>query len=424
MRSTSSIIIDLAALDRNLQAIRAVISPQCDLCAVVKADAYGLGAPRIAKQLAASGASMLAVYSLPQAEAISAAGVTIPQLVLMPVREIEVTGECHRLLLAARLHLVVHGASHARELAAISDQLGGGPIPVHLEVDTGMSRGGATVSEAGRVLALIADERRLRLAGIFTHFSDSRGDGGRTHSQMDEFERLLIDHAHHIPDEASVHVANSHAALRHPRFHRSMIRTGLAWTGLAQDPACDVDRVAGEESCELEFALPSLESIVRWESTIVHTKTIESSVAVGYGSRWKSTRPTRLGVIPVGYFDGYPVASGVSEDRWIRIDTGSRSYEVPVVGAINMDQCVVDITDVPPSIAYGDGFVGMTAEIYGADARARNYLPRVAKAVGAHAYELLCRMTPRIGRKYIEDANATAQIDHRRVLPSSSAMTA
>jgi alanine racemase len=102
----------------------------------------------------------------------------------MPVREIELGGEIHRLSLAGRLHLVVHGESHAREIAAISVQLGGGPIPVHLEIDTGMSRGGVIANEAGRTLALIADERRLRLVEIFTHFSDSRVDDVQTHTQM------------------------------------------------------------------------------------------------------------------------------------------------------------------------------------------------------------------------------------------------
>ncbi len=420
MRTTSRLIIDLATLDRNVGVIRELVAPHCDLCAVVKADAYGMGAPRIARQLAESGVSMLAVYNLAQAEAISLAGVTTPQLVLMPVREIELGGEIHRLLLAGRLHLVVHGESHAQELAAIADQLGGGPIPVHIEIDTGMSRGGVLASEAGRTLAVIADERRLRLVGIFTHFSDSRADDARTHAQMDVFEKLLADHAAQIPQDAVVHVANSHAILRDSRFHRRMVRTGLAWTGLV-------------ESQSIDGWKPPLESIVRWESTIVHTKSLPCDVAVGYGSQWITRRPTRLGIIPVGYFDGYPMGSAQSDRRWIRViaesptstANGLRSWDVPLVGAVNMDQIVVDLTDVPPSIAYGDGHIGMTAELYGSQPSARNFLPRVAEAVGAHAYELLCRLSPRIPRQYVGESTGTITTDVMRIdRQSTGAMTA
>jgi len=419
MRTTSCLNINLAALDRNVGVIRELIAPHCDLCAVVKADAYGMGAARIARQLAESGVSMLAVYNLAQAEAISLAGVTTPQLVLMPVREIELGGEIHRLLLAGRLHLVVHGESHARELAAISEQLGGGPIPVHLEIDTGMSRGGVIANEAGRTLALIADERRLRLVGIFTHFSDSRVDDVRTHTQMDAFEKLLADHAAHIPSDALIHVANSHAILRDSRFHRKMVRTGLAWTGLVESHSDD------------GWRLP-LESIIQWESQIVHTKLLPCDVAVGYGSLWTTRRPTRLGIIPVGYFDGYPAGSAESDRRWIRViadsptsaSSASRSWDVPVVGAVNMDQIMVDLTDVPPSIAYGDGHIGMTAELYGAQPSARNFLPRVAEAVGAHAYELLCRINPRIPRQYVGESTGTITADLMRIdRQSPGAMT-
>ncbi len=420
MRITSSINIDLSALHRNVQCIRSMLGPSCGICAVVKADAYGLGAPRIARQLAESGVSMLAVYSQAQAEIISAAGVTTPQLILMPVREIEVGGELHRLLLAGRLQLVVHGVAHAQELAAMADQLGGGAIPVHLEVDTGMSRGGVTASDAARALAWIADDRRLRLAGVFTHFSDSRADDARTREQVAEFDRILEANAAQIPTEAIIHVANSHAMLRGGHFQRMMVRTGLAWTGLVESSAADA---AGGK----------LGSIVRWESSIVHTKSIDQGASVGYGSTWQAKRQTRLGIIPVGYFDGYPMARSSDEQRWIRVmrDPVSHTqrapvaWEVPVVGAVNMDQIVVDLSDVPASIAYGDGYVGMTAEIYGSEPTARNFLPRIAEAVGTHSYELLCRMNAKIPRRYIGEGTGSLTGESMRIeRHSSSAMTA
>lgn len=398
MRSTSVLNIDLSALDRNVSAIRHLISPQCELCAVVKADAYGLGAPRIARQLAESGVGMLAVYNLAQAEAISAAGVTTPQLVLMPVREIESGGAIHRLLLAGRLHLVVHSLSHAIDVALMAEQLGGGSIPVHVEIDTGMSRGGSSVGEAGRILAHIADDRRLRLAGVFTHFSASRECDATTHAQMDAFERVLESEAASISSDVLIHAANSHALVRHRRFHAKMVRAGLAWTGLAEMP-----QVADEDHAQLE-------SIVSWESSIVHVKDVPCGASVGYGSLFRTRRSSRLGIVPVGYFDGYPATSqGV--ERWIRVlaqtPNGLKAFDAAVVGAVNMDQIIVDLTDVPASIAYGDGFIGMAAELYGRDSTARNYLPQISRGCTTHPYELLCRLSPRIPRNYVGETAST-----------------
>ncbi len=415
MRSTSVVNIDLCALDRNVRAIRELISPECEICGVVKADAYGLGAPRIARQLAESGVGMLAVYNLAQAEAIAAAGVTTAQLVLMPVREVELGGAIHRLLLAGRLHLVVHGLSHAVDVGQIAEQLGGGAIPVHVEVDTGMSRGGSVTGEAARTLAHIADDRRLRLAGVFTHFSASGACNATTHAQMDAFESILDAQAANISSDVLIHAANSHALLRHPRFHRQMVRAGIAWTGLAELP--DLEQEAQGQ----------LESIVSWESSVVHVKHVERETPVGYGSLFKTTRASRLGIVPVGYFDGYPLTSERTE-RWIRLiaetKDGTHSFEAPVVGAVNMDQIVVDLSDVPASLAYGDGYIGMVAEVYGRDRAARNYLPRIAQACATHPYELLCRLNPRIARNYLGEAILPKSVSAFRLdLQTPGAMT-
>lgn len=191
---------------------------------------------------------------------------------------------------------------------------------------------------------------------------------------------------------------------------------GLAWTGLVESQTNDGGR-------------SSFESIVRWESTIVHTKSVACDVAVGYRSLWTAQRATRLGVIPVGYFDGYPMGSDQSDRRWIRViadsPSGTRSWEAPIVGAVNMDQIVVDLTDVPPSLAYGDGYIGMTAELYGSQPSARNFLPCIANAVGARPYELLCRLSPRIPRRYLGESIGVGAGESMRIdRQSPGAMTA
>lgn len=402
MQSTSSITLNLASVSRNIAALREHLAPECGLCVVVKADAYGIGAGAIVQQLARGGVSMLAVYSAAQAEAIAAVDDSLPLLVLMPVREIEAGGVLHRLLLKGRLHLAVHGVSHAHDLAKLAETLGGAALPVHVEVDTGMSRGGSLSEEAARTIAMIADDRKLRIAGVFTHFSDSALDVVQTHAQMDAFEALLAGCAGSIPADALIHAANSHALPRGARFHKAMVRVGLAWTGLAD--------LAGDSEPG-----PQLESVVTWESTIVHTKEIPAGSGVGYGSRWRASRPTRVGIVPVGYFDGYPMGCVESGGRFVRIivdaPMGERSFDAPVLGAVNMDQIIVDLTDCSGSLAYTDGFIGMRVEVYGADRRRPNYLPTLARAAGTHPYELLCRLHPMIPRIVVtESATATTSM--------------
>jgi len=391
MRANSSLFIDLAALDRNTTAIRRAIGPGCRMCAVVKADAYGLGATRIARQLEESGADMLAVYSIAQAEAIAQVGVTLPQLVLMPERDMEVGSNAHRMLLAGRLALTIHGSSHAREVADLAERLGGVTIPVHLEIDTGMSRGGAAAEDAARALACISDARYLRLAGVFTHFTDSAGESGLSLRQDAQLEQFLRDHAAELRADTVVHASNSHAALADARLHHGMVRVGLAWTGLAQSRASD--------GCPIP-----LEPIVRWESQVVLTKEIEAGASVGYGSRWTAPRRTRLGLVPVGYFDGYPMSPD-GRTRSVRVlaetPAGPTAHSVAVVGAVNMDQIVIDLTEVPAVLAYASGFVGMRVEVYGSDPAAANFLPTVAEASGTHSYDLLCRISPRIPRVHV-----------------------
>jgi len=334
---------------------------------------------------------MLAVYSIAQAEAIAQVGVTLPQLVLMPERDMEVGSNAHRMLLAGRLALTIHGSSHAREVADLAERLGGVTIPVHLEIDTGMSRGGAAGEDAARALACISDARYLRLAGVFTHFTDSAGESGLSLRQDAQLEQFLRDHAAELRADTVVHASNSHAALADARLHHGMVRVGLAWTGLAQSRASD--------GCPIP-----LEPIVRWESQVVLTKEIEAGASVGYGSRWTAPRRTRLGLVPVGYFDGYPMSPD-GRTRSVRVlaetPAGPTAHSVAVVGAVNMDQIVIDLTEVPAVLAYASGFVGMRVEVYGSDPAAANFLPTVAEASGTHSYDLLCRISPRIPRVHV-----------------------
>jgi alanine racemase len=386
MRDHSTLYVDLDAIGRNLRRIRSLAGDGCRVCAVVKADAYGLGARPIAKALADAGADMLAVYSAGQAEELVDAGIRTPMLILMPVRGIEPGGAVHRLALAGRAHFVAHGPSHARDLAAVSDWIGC-PLQVQVEIDTGMGRGGSLPEEAALALSFIAADPRLRLTGLFTHFSDSARDPHRTRTQMDTFDAFCRDHAPLIPDDALVHAANSHAAMRERHYRRTMVRPGLAWTGFI-DGAADGER---------------LEGVARWMSEIVHVKRVPAGFPVGYGSRWIAERATRLGIVPVGYADGYPLSVSDASRRCVQVLArgSSESWDAPVVGTVSMDQIVIDITGIPSQHAHGDSAVGLDVEVYGSDPAAANWMPRIADSVGLHAYELLCRIGRSVQRVHV-----------------------
>ncbi len=397
MPESSIIEINLSAVSHNLAVMRDMVGEGCMLCPVVKADAYGLGAVRIAKRMASSGAEMLAVFSPEQAAALAVAAIDVPVLVLMPVRDFSRGDDLYRMLVSGLLHLTVHDLRHLEELRRLAEKFAA-VVPVHLEVDTGMSRGGCLPEEAGEVLRRVATCRSLRLAGVFTHFSNPRTDVLRTRRQMETFDGLLERHAALVPADCIVHVASSYAALRHRRFHRSMVRFGLAWTGYALD---------GIESGEVLWESEQLRPILTWRSQISQVKEVPAGSGVGYGSLWCAERDTRLGVVPVGYADGYPVARPGSPDRFMRVVSRSLGPPVdgwaPVVGALNMDQVVLDLTDLQGLAEVPGGGVGASVEVVGTDRDAPNHLPRVAAAAGIIPYEFLCRINPRLRRVHLAD---------------------
>jgi alanine racemase len=400
MRDTSVVEIDLAAIGHNMAVLRRIVGPDCLICPVVKADAYGLGAVRVARMLLHAGASMLAVYTRDEVAEIFGAALGGPVLVLMPVRSIDRADEVYRGLVCGRLHLSVHDLEHLEDLVRMAERFAVS-IPLHLEIDTGLSRGGCPLDDVPRVLERIAAHPRLVLAGIYTHFAAADTDPDLTDVQDERFETLLREHAALIPSDCLVHVANTGAALGRHAYHKSMIRVGQAWAGYGPETIRH-DRVL-EEAWELRPA-------VSWSSEIIQLKRIERRAKVGYGAAWTARRPSLLGLVPVGYADGYPSALGRPDrDRRppvnvsVVFDTadGPQRVDAPVVGRVSMDQITIDLTDVETSAPGRDGLrVGVPVELITPHRDATNHLVRLAEAAGEPPYEMLCRLNPRIRRVY------------------------
>ncbi len=404
MPPTSRIEVDLNAIGANVRALRAVLTraarggtispggknpPTPGICAVLKADAYALGAPRVAKRLGISGVDMIAVYTPEQARALVEAAVMTPILLLMPVHDLDRSDALYRAAVRGTLHFAVHDEQTLAALATITDRLGL-VLPVHLELDTGMSRGGAHPEEAMRLLARIRALPRMKLSGVFNHLASADADEEFTRAQSEAFSRWLEQARPMLPPEAVIHEANTFATFRATSCHRSMVRVGLALLGFAGEEFADAAHF--EWAAEASTLTPA----VRWVSQIVHSKWIEPGTPVGYGATWRAPRRSRIGLIPVGYADGYPLALSNRAHVGIDMPGGPKTY-APVVGRVSMDQITVDLTELPEARAG----IGAVAEVYGNDRTAPNHVPVLAKQAGTITHELLCRMSPRLPRQYL-----------------------
>lgn len=435
---TSRLVIDLSAVEHNLALLRTVISGgaaapasagagvaaatgKVQLCAVIKQNAYGMGAGRIARKLAQCGADLLAVYSLDEARELVDLPIKAPILVLMPVSGIDRSDPLFRLTIAGRLHLVLHSVQHATELAAFCSRLGL-QLPVHVQVDTGMSRGGCLPEEAVELVKLVASTPRFRLAGLMTHFSSPGHDEGFTREQAKLFRSLidavkptLVELAKKGVPPVVVHAANTAATLRSGSLHATMVRVGQGLYGFGAGD------LGGTTPADFASAASGLHHAVRWVAPLVHSEVIPAGWPVGYNRTFTSRRPARIGIVPVGYANGYPI--GLGNRALVRL-TG-RAYPkvgdtseggklpgggaginspgqapgvwAPVVGRVSMDQITIDLTDVPDAMCA----IGMEVELIGSEPGSPNSVPRLAGEAGTIPHQLICGITASVERTYV-----------------------
>lgn len=404
--------IDLRKIDQNLSAIKKAVDhasatdehgrplPPSEqartmLCAVVKKDAYGLGSVQIAHRLVKQGVDMLAVYSPDEAEHLISNAVTAPVLVLMPMRQLNRTDGLYRHAVAEKLHLSIHDTRQLAELNTIGQQLGI-KLPCHLYIDTGMSRSGLSPEQALEVLRATDSHKYVRIAGVFTHFAASEESPEFTFQQLDAFNDTLKEAGPALPPDAIRHAANTKSLLRSGATHLDMVRFGVGlygYGGVPDEPG------PGPWLSQL----PELQPVVRWCSRVIHIQHHKKRTPVSYGCTHKLKRDSLLGVVPVGHGDGYPVA--LANKAEIRVHPKDRSKPVTnckVLGSVSMDQIVVDLTDLSDDVAGDNSFLlDAWAEIISPDAAAPNSLPNLAAIAKTNAYELLCRLSPGIPRRYI-----------------------
>lgn len=378
MPAQSTIRIDLDALEGNLRAIGAHSGGGPErICAVVKADAYGLGAGRIAGVMGQIGIESFATYGPEEAVEVADATAKGWALVLMPIRELARDTRTLSLLGQGRLHVAGHDLAQVRDLEAEAARLGV-VLPIHLELETGMGRGGCDPSEAGQVLRLVAASHRLRLAGVFTHLPDAVDDPVSAINRGRVFDGFVTEMADLIPPDAVRHVAAT-ASLESRSLLFDQVRVGLGWLG------------HGIRSLSGRPDPVDLVPIVSWWSKVVRVRRLPAGSSVGYGCTIRTDRETLAGIVPVGYADGLPSVQG-EEGHRVVVHGHRGAVAVPVLGRMNMDQFVVDLTDVGPCDRE------IPVEIISADPQSPAALDRVAHRSGVSPYQLLCGLGSQVPR--------------------------
>jgi len=362
--------IDLAALRHNLRALRQRVGPHVKVMGVVKADAYGHGAGPVARTLADAGIDMLGVATVEEGVELREAGVGTPVLVMGLAPEADLADA-----LAHDLTLTVDGSATAGPIERAAAERGA-PAPVHLKIDTGMNRLGVRAEAAARAAAEVAARPHLRLEGAYTHLACAdEPDDAVTPGQLSAFAEALeaVRAAGLAP--SLVHAANSAALLTRPEAHFDMVRSGLALYGVLPSEA-------GRQ-------VP-LRPILALKSRLMAVKRVRAGEGVSYGHRWRAGRESLLGVLPVGYADGYPRA------LTNRAQVRAAGRLVPVVGAVCMDMVMVDLTDVPEATP------GLEVALLEAEGASPLSASALAEAAGTIPYEILTGIGRRVPRVYRE----------------------
>ena len=365
--------IDLDALEHNYNVARQKIGPGVKYLGVVKADAYGHGSVQVSRVLEELGADYLAVSSLDEAMELRAGGITMPILILGHTPREQVKN-------LIDLHITQAVSCQAKALEYSEEAVRcGGELTVHIKVDTGMSRLGYLVSgrhfDPGTAdICAACALPGLRAEGIFTHFAVSDMDGADyeayTREQFGVFTHVLDALAAKGRTFRIRHCANSGALARYPEMYLDMVRPGIALYGVGDD----AERLG-------------LRPVMRLKSCVSTIKVLDPDTTVSYGRTFRTEGKTRMGVLPIGYADGF--FRGLSNRMAVQTAYGP----APQRGRICMDMCMVDLTDLP------EVKVGDTVEIFGQT----QSVDSLAAILNTIPYELTCAVSKRVPRLYMEN---------------------
>lgn len=360
-------VVRLDALRHNIRNIQARLDKGCRMMAVLKGDGYGHGLQQIFPTLKAAGIADFAVAIWEEGVALRQAGCTDPILILG-----DTCDDCLEQLVLHNLTPTIFSLETAQTLNDLA-AAHGCVQPVHIKIDTGMSRIGFPAEEAS-VEPIVAIDRmeNLQITGAFTHFARADEPDGQAADRQFRAYRLLLDRL----EAAGVsipfcHVSNSPAILLHPQFRLDGVRAGDILYGL--NPVED-------EIWEKE----DFRQVMHWYTQVAMVKTVPAGTQVGYGGTYTTQRPTAIATIPIGFADGYN--RRLSNRGKVRI----HGQDAPIIGRVCMDQFMVDVTDIP-NVQRGDTVSLLDDEVS---------ILWMANLLDVNVDEIVCNISKRVPRVY------------------------
>lgn len=367
--------IDLSAIRNNIYQLKKIVDKQCEIMSVVKANAYGHGAVRVAQTALDAGTKRLAVAALCEAVELRNAGIDAPILVLGYTPP----WQFHQAI-ADNVMLTMYDLQSVAELdyaAARTNRF----ATVHVKVNTGMNRLGIERHAAISFMTELRSYSHIRVEGIYTHFATADEiDKGFANIQFQQFTKVLAELRAAALCPPVAHAANSAATLTMPQTHLHMVRPGIATYGLHPDTT--------------KTRLPTtFRPALSWKALVVQTRELQSGESISYGREFITDRPMRVAVIPVGYADGFPRAP----HHWGSVLINGQA--APILGRVCMDQTIVDVTAiVTPN---GEVRQGDEVVLIGRQGAAELSADTIGQRLGTINYDVVSRILARVPRIYV-----------------------
>lgn len=359
--------VNLSAVKHNLEVYKTRLSNSVKLLSMVKADAYGTGAVKVAQFLERNGVDYLGVAFADEGVTLRKNGVQLPIVVMNP--DTDNIEQYVKYELEPALYSFEQLDQFVSGLILLEVE----HFPVHIKFDTGMHRLGFQPSDMGKVLSIVKAQPELRVKGIYSHLADADNPDNSdfTKSQLDQFDEVVSFFRKNLVDPFIAHVLNSEGALRYPAKASDMVRIGISMYGYTENT--DLRRKL----------LPA----VQWYSKVSQVKTIPAGDTIGYGRSFKARNEIRIAIIPVGYADGFR--------RSLSNGCGAvfiKNQKCQVVGRVCMDMIMVAIGDL--DVSFSD-----PVEIIGPNQTMEDF----AEDMDTIPYEVLTGLSKRMQRVYIED---------------------
>lgn len=374
--------INLDNLAHNMREVKRTVKEGTLITAVVKANAYGHGSIYAAKTFLENGADRLAVATLPEAIELRKAGIDVPILILgyTPTSQ-------YPLVIEHDITQAIYNLESARAFSQAAEKLNKTGL-LHIKIDSGMGRiGFLPTDEAINDIIEISKLANIKVEGIFTHFARAdEKDKRYTNLQYDRFMSVinkLEEKGLSIPIK---HVANSAAIIDLPDFNLNMVRAGIMLYGYYPSEEVYKDRV-------------NLIPAMSLKARVSHIKRVPKNTGISYGQIFVTERESKIATIPIGYADGF------TRMLSSKVEVSVKGEKVPVVGRICMDQCMLDVTEID------DLNIGDEVVIFGYEKGSLN-ADDIANMLGTISYEILCMVSRRVPRVYVQGGKIIAVEDY------------